>query len=369
MKGIGAEVDALAARLDALPDALRWAVLVLGGVAVGVLLTMLLGRLLDRTVARGGLPRRVLDAIRKPARLFSVALVLGAIVRASSLPDAWRGFLAPLALAVAILAAGWVVLIATDVIARRSVEGLDLEDEDNLEARRQITQVRVLRRALKAVIALLTVGFALWVFEPVRHVGTSLFASAGVAGIVLGLAARPVFSNLIAGVQIALTQPIRIDDVVIVEGEWGRVEEIGATYVVIRIWDLRRLVVPLSYFIEQPFQNWSRESAEILGAVFWHLDWTAPIGAMREKLEELARASPDWDGQVLGLQVTDTRPETIEVRAIMSAHNSADAWNLRCAVREGMIEWLRAEHPGALPRRRAELLTAGGAADGAAAGT
>ena len=353
MDGIGAEVDLLAARLEALPDAVRWAVLVVGGVAVGVLLTMLLGQILNRTVARGGLPRRILDAIRRPARLFAVSLVLGVIVRASSLPEGWRAFLAPLSLAVAILAAGWVVLIAADVIARRSVEGLDLDDEDNLEARRQITQVRVLRRAAKAVIGLLTVGFALWVFEPVRHVGTSIFASAGVAGIVLGLAARPVFSNLIAGVQIALTQPIRIDDVVIVEGEWGRVEEIGATYVVIRIWDLRRLVVPLAYFIEQPFQNWSRESAEILGAVHWHLDWTAPVEAMRAKLEELVRAAPGWDGQVLGLQVTDTRPETIEVRAVMSAHNSADAWNLRCAVREGMIEWLQSEHPGALPRRRA----------------
>ena len=365
MDGIGAEVDLLAARLEALPDALRWAVLVVGSVAVGVLLTMLLGQVLNRTVARHGLPRRILDAIRRPARLFSVALVLGAVVRASSLPEGWRGFLAPLSLAVAILAAGWVVLIAADVIARRATEGLDLEDEDNLEARRQITQVRVLRQAAKIVIGLLTAGFALWVFEPVRHVGTSLFASAGVAGIVLGLAARPVFSNLIAGVQIALTQPIRIDDVVVVEGEWGRVEEIGATYVVIRIWDLRRLVVPLAYFIEQPFQNWSRESAEILGAVHWHLDWTAPVGAMRAKLDELVRASPDWDGQVVGLQVTGTRPEVIEVRAVMSAHNSGNAWNLRCAVREEMIAWLQAEHPGALPRRRSEVL--GAAASGEAA--
>ena len=359
MDGIGAEVDALAARLEALPDGVRWAVLIVGAVALAVLATMLLGRVLNVTVARRGLPRRVLDAIRRPARLLVVALVLGGIVRASSLPEAWREFLAPLSVSVAILVGGWLVMIAIDVLARRTTEGLDLSDEDNLEARRHLTQVGLLRRTLKVLVAILAAGLALWVFEPVRHVGTSIFASAGVAGIVLGLAARPVFSNLIAGVQIALTQPIRIDDVVIVEGEWGRVEEIGATYVVIRIWDLRRLVVPLAYFIEQPFQNWSRESAEILGAVHWHLDWTAPIEAMRAKLEELVRASPDWDGQVMGLQVTDTRPEVIEVRAIMSAHNSANAWNLRCAVREGMIEWLQRHHPGALPRRRTEVLSEG----------
>ena len=355
MEGIGAEVDALAARLDALPDALRWAVLVLGGVAVGVLLTMLLGRVLDRTVARDGLPRRVLDAIRKPARLFSVALVLGAIVRASSLPDGWRGFLAPLSLAVAILAAGWVVLITTDVIARRSVEGLDLEDEDNLEARRQITQVRVLRRAAKAVIGLLTVGFALWVFEPVRHVGTSLFASAGVAGIILGLAARPVFSNLIAGVQIALTQPIRIDDVVIVEDEWGWIEEIASTYVVVRIWDLRRMVLPLSYFIENPFQNWTRESANIIGSVMFYVDYTAPVAQIRDKFEEAVKASSRWDGKTVVLQVIDTDKDTVQLRGLCSSRNSPLNWDLRCEVREKVLSWLQESYPEALPKHRIDI--------------
>ena len=355
MDGIGAEVDALAARLDALPDALRWTVLIVGAVALAVLLTMLVGQILNRTLARGGLPRRVLDAIRRPARLLAVALVLGGIVRASSLPDGWRAVLAPLSLSVAILVAGWLVALALDVVARRTTEGLDPSDEDNLDARRHLTQVRLLRRIVKSLVWVLTAGLALWVFEPVRHVGTSIFASAGVAGIVLGFAARPVFSNIIAGVQIALTQPIRIDDVVIVEGEWGRVEEIGATYVVIRVWDLRRLVVPLSYFIEQPFENWSRESPELLGAVIWHLDWTAPIGAMRAKLDEMARASPHWDGKLAALQVIGTGPHVIEVRAVVSAHNSAAAWALRCDVREAMIAWLQSEHPGALPRRRAEV--------------
>ena len=368
MDGIAARIDGLAARLGALPDALRWAVVVGLAVAGAVLLTMLIGQVLNRTVARGGLPRRMLDAIRRPARLLSVAIVLGLVVRASSLPEGWHGVLAPLSLAVAILVGGWLLLILADVLARRAVEGLDFHDEDDLTARGHITQVRVLRRAAKVVVGLLTLGLALWVFEPVRHVGTSLFASAGAAGIVLGLAARPVFSNLIAGVQIALTQPIRLDDVVIVEGQWGRIEEIGATYVVVRLWDLRRLVVPLAYFIEQPFENWSRESPELLGSVIWHLDWTAPVDAMRARLEALVGASPHWDGKLVALQVVDTGPQVIEVRAVMSAHNSAAVWALRCEVREAMIAWLQSEHPGALPRRRAEVLGAeeGAAREGAA---
>jgi small-conductance mechanosensitive channel len=193
------------------------------------------------------------------------------------------------------------------------------------------------------------------IFPAVRSFGVSLFASAGVAGLVLGFAARPILTNLIAGMQIALTQPIRIDDVLIVEGEWGWVEEITTTYVVIRIWDQRRLIVPLSHFIEKPFENWTRESAAILGVVLWHLDYRAPIAEMRKKLEELLYANKLWDGKVANLQIVDSGVSTITVRALMSARNSPTAWDLRCEIREQMLEWLRAEYPDALPRVRALL--------------
>lgn len=202
--------------------------------------------------------------------------------------------------------------------------------------------------------AVATIAAALTVLPFARQIGVSLFASAGIAGIAVGLAARPMLSNLIAGLQIAFTQPIRIDDVVIVEGEWGWIEEIGIFYVVVRIWDWRRLVVPLSYFIEKPFQNWTRRSASIIGSVFWRLDYRAPVGAMREKLNELCKANELWDGDVVNLQLTESHADTIEVRALMSARTSPQAWDLRCHVREEMLAWLQTEHAYALPRVRAE---------------
>ncbi len=188
-----------------------------------------------------------------------------------------------------------------------------------------------------------------------KQFGVSLFASAGIAGIAVGIAARPMLSNLIAGLQIAFTQPIRLDDAVVLEDEWGWIEEIGLFYVVVRLWDWRRLIVPLSYFIEQPFQNWTRKSASIIGSVFWSLDYRAPVSEMREKLTEICRATPLWDGDVVNLQVTDTDTATIRVRALASAKNSPDAWDLRCFIREKMIAWLQEKHPEALPRMRGEL--------------
>jgi small-conductance mechanosensitive channel len=212
-------------------------------------------------------------------------------------------------------------------------------------------------RVADILVVVLTIGFALMSFDSVRQYGVSLFASAGVAGLVAGLAARPVLSNLFAGVQLAMTQPIRIDDVVIVENEWGWIEEITSTYVVIRVWDLRRLIVPLSYFIERPFQNWTREGAAILGSVMLYLDYAAPIDAIREEAQRIAEASPDWDKKFVGVQVTDTKLDTIEVRILVSAAAAGQAWNLRCEVREKIITFLQRKHPEALPRRRFERMT------------
>jgi small-conductance mechanosensitive channel len=186
----------------------------------------------------------------------------------------------------------------------------------------------------------------------------SLFASAGVAGIVVGLAARPLLSNLIAGLQIAVTQPIRIDDVVIVEGENGTIEEITSTYVVVKIWDLRRMIVPLSYFIEKPFENWTREGAALVGSVYLYVDYGVPVERVREKLQEIVSASKLWDGKVAKVQVTDAKESVIELRATVSARTSSAAWDLRCETREKLIGFLQAEHPEALPRRRNEVVEA-----------
>jgi small-conductance mechanosensitive channel len=241
--------------------------------------------------------------------------------------------------------------VINDVVAAR----YDVTAADNLLAREITTRVVMMQRILAASIVVITVCLILMSIPSIRQIGVTLFASAGIAGIVAGLAARPALTNLIAGIQLALTQPIRIDDVVIVEGEWGWIEEIRVTFVVVRIWDLRRLVVPLSYFIEKPFQNWTRTKADILGTVFLYVDYAVPVQRVRDELHRILKKNDLWDGQVWGLQVTNATESAIELRALMGARNSGDAWDLRCHVREQLIEFLHREYPESLPRVRAEL--------------
>lgn len=254
---------------------------------------------------------------------------------------------------------GWCCATALHIATVIYLRRFKLDAEDNLLARKHFTQMRILERAGVTLVALITISVALMTFEPVRQYGVSLLASAGAAGLILGLAMQPVLSNLVAGIQIAITQPIRIEDAIIVENEWGWVEEITATYVVVRLWDWRRLVLPLTYFIQKPFQNWTRDGASLIGSVFLYVDHRAPVARMREKLAEIAKASPLWDGRVVNLQVSDAKESTIEIRMLVSARNAPQAWDLRCAVREAMITWLQAECPEALPRHRTEWVGAG----------
>jgi len=249
----------------------------------------------------------------------------------------------------------WLLVRAVAAGEQAILRDHPMEVADNLEARRIQTQTRVLSRVLMGAIILVGVSLILLTFPMVRQIGTALLASAGIIGLVAGIAAKPVFGNLIAGLQIALTQPIRLDDVVIVEGEWGRVEEINSSYVVVRIWDARRMVVPLTWFIEHPFQNWTRRSADLLGTAFLWLDYTAPIPAIRAELERICKGEALWDGQVCVPQVTETSEHPLQVRLLVSARNSGDAFDLRCIVRERMLDFLAREHPQALPRTRAEL--------------
>jgi small-conductance mechanosensitive channel len=226
---------------------------------------------------------------------------------------------------------------------------------DNLKARSIYTQVMVLKKVAIVAIGIFTLASALMVFDSVRQFGASILASAGLAGIVIGFAAQRSIATLLAGFQIALTQPIRLDDVVIVENEWGRIEDITLTYVVVNVWDQRRLVVPISYFIEQPFQNWTRASAEILGTIFLYVDYTMPIEPLRAELTRVLRASPLWDGRVNGVQVTEAKAETLEVRALVSAADASKAWDLRCEVREKLVTFVQQQYPESLPRVRAIL--------------
>jgi small-conductance mechanosensitive channel len=254
-----------------------------------------------------------------------------------------------------ILSGAWLLIRLTTVFQDVISDRLRIDVADNLEARRLQTQFRILRQVMIFVIGVLALSAILMNFEPLRRLGTTLLASAGIAGIVVGFAAQRTLANLIAGFQIALTQPIRIDDVVIVEGEWGRIEEFTLTYVVVRIWDLRRLIVPISYFLEKPFQNWTHTSADIMGTVYLYADYTVPLEAVRQELHRIVQASEHWDGKVCGLSVTNATEKTVELRALVSAADSGHAWDLRCEVREKLITFLQQNHPDSLPRIRAEL--------------
>ena len=259
-----------------------------------------------------------------------------------------------LLIAVVVLA-GWTANIACQVASGLYLRRYKIDVEDNLLARKHLTQAKILERVMTSVLWVLTLAFALMTIPGVRQWGVSLLASAGAAGIIAGLALQPVLTNIFAGVQIAMTQPIRLEDAVIVENEWGWIEEITSTYVVVRLWDWRRMVLPLTYFIQKPFQNWTRETASLIGTVILYVDYRAPVDVLRKKLEEIAAGSPLWDKQVVNLAVTDFSERTMQVRCLVSARNAPQTFDLRCEVREKMIAFLNAEHPEALPRGRAEL--------------
>jgi small-conductance mechanosensitive channel len=259
-----------------------------------------------------------------------------------------------------IAAVTWLAIRLSTAISEAVAVRYPIDVADNLGARRIQTQTRVLTRTLASIAVLVGIAFALLTFPGVRNIGASLLASAGIAGLVVGFAAKPILGNLLAGLQIAVTQPIRLDDVVVVEGEFGRIEEINRSYVVVALWDQRRLVVPLQQFIEKPFQNWTRVTSEILGEVFLWVDYGTPLEPLRAELKRVCEAAPEWDRRVAAIQVTDTNEHAMQVRALVSSADAARNWDLRCLVRERLIEFIRREYPAGLPRLRAALETGNG---------
>ena len=336
--------------------------------AIEIIATMAVFWLLFRVVIgvqkkmqkRADQPHSKFDTIFVPLvglamRLFVLAVGLFVLQGVLKLPEYYQGFASKFAASFVIFSVAWLVIRVTTVIERSLLANYRMDLDGNFRARRLYSQVSVIRRIIIILVAALALACTLMLFQPVRQFGTSLLASAGILGIVIGFASQKALTNLIAGIQIAVSQPIRIDDVVIVEGEWGVIEEISLTYVTVCVWDLRRLVLPIQYFIENPFQNWTLQSSKLINSVFLYTDYTLPIEPLRHELRRLLENHPLWDGDCCKLQVTNSKPEAMELRCLMSSRDANKGWDLKCDIREGLVEFIRAHHPESLPRLRAEI--------------
>ncbi len=312
-------------------------------------------RIVVRATRDSPIAATIAKGIRAPARWALPLVALSLVWHAA--PDDLPGHAGVQRLTAQLLigAITWLLVRVINGTADGVIAQHPLGVADNLPARRIHTQTRVLSRTLSGLVALVGVSLVLMTFPAVRQIGTSLLASAGVLGIVAGLAARPVLGNMIAGLQIALSQPIRLDDVVVAQGEWGVIEEISRTYVVVRIWDQRRLVVPLQWWIENPFQNWTRNSSELTGTVFLWVDYRMPLAPLREALQRACEACPQWDGRLAKLQVVEAGERAMQLRCLVTAKSSPEAWDLRCHVREALVDFVQREYPQHLPTLRTEV--------------
>jgi small-conductance mechanosensitive channel len=326
-------------------------------VFLGLLGYVILFKVMFRFAARPGtsLQQALVLRWRHPAKLLLPLLATLMIMPSLQLPEKLAELLQHMGGLTLIGAITWLLISTISGLRELVLLRYDVTASDNLKARAVSTQVNVLVKIAMVLILVIAGATMLMTFDKVRQVGVSLLASAGIAGVIIGFAAQRSLTTLIAGIQIAITQPIRLDDVVIVEGEWGRIEEITLTYVVVCIWDLRRLVLPITYFLEKPFQNWTRVSADLLGTVTLHCDYRVPVAAVRAELQNILAGTELWDGKASGLVVLDATDKTVILRALVSAQNSGDAWDLRCHVREKLVEFLQLEYSDCLPRLRAEV--------------
>jgi len=337
------------------PDLSPWIATCVGAlvaIALALVVHRVASLVLLRATGHAPVLHEVARRCQRPARLLLPAMALQLVWQAAGEDMRFIPAIRHINGLVLIGTVTWLAVAAINGLAAGIIAQHPADVEDNLQARRIHTQARVLARSAMLIALIAGAAMMLMTFPGARQVGASLLASAGVIGIVAGLAAKPVFSNLIAGLQIALAQPIRIDDVLIVQGEWGRVEEITGTYVVLKIWDNRRLIIPLQWFIENPFQNWTRTGSELLGSVFLNVDFRMPVAPLRAALETLMPGYPEWDGRFFNLQVTDVTEKTMQLRVLCTAQSSSKAFDLRCKVREDMIAYMQEHYPQYLPTVR-----------------
>ncbi len=312
---------------------------------------------LQRIAAPFRFSRRLVAYANRAGRTVVFLLLLQVILRNDIDAAAPFVFVRQMVAFALIAALTWFGVRCVQAVADTIIEINPVDTADNLNARRIQTQTKVLARTVMVMLILAGSGLALMTLPQLRQIGTSLLASAGVAGLVVGFAARPVLSNMLAGIQLALTQPIRLEDVVIVQNEWGQIEEITGTYVVVRIWDQRRMIVPLQWFIENPFQNWTRTSADILGTVLLWADYRLPLAPLRLEAERICQQAPEWDRRLCIVQVVEAGTQAMQLRVLVSAADSGRAWDLRCKVREGLLDFIQRTYPDYLPRIRADITT------------
>lgn len=330
----------------------------LGGIIILILTFSLAFYILKRIGKdpRNILPVNFAQKIRVPLLIFLASLIAQiAVIGDIFIFEATGQIVGHISVIGIIFSIAWFLILLFKVFKKRMLRKYDVQSSDNLEARKVYTQYMILENIIIFIIVILALGIALMSFDSIRSVGISLLTSAGIAGIIIGLAAQKAIGTLLAGIQIAITQPIRLDDVVIVEGEWGWIEEINLTYVVVRVWDKRRLVVPTTYFIENTFQNWTRTSADILGTVYIYADYGLPIDAIRQEQTRLLNTTDLWDGNVNVLQITNTTEKSVELRVLVSARNSPTAWDLRVFLREKLMEFIQKEYPQYLPKARVTI--------------
>ncbi len=327
---------------------MEWPILAVS-LAAAVALVELARRLLARAGRKWSLARHLVEHCTWPG--FTVAIL--SVVAVEVPFGAWADRIVGLLM---IAAVTWLVTQAAYAVTDVILDRLTLiEGDRNRRARRIMTQIGLLRRVATAVIVVVALGVILFSFPEVRALGAGLLASAGIAGAVVGIAAQSTLGNMLAGLQLAFSDALRLDDVVVVNKEWGRIEELTLTYVVLRLWDERRLVLPVSYFTTNPFENWTRRGSQVLAVVLLKVDWQVPVERVREELYSFIQTNPLWDQKDWTLQVTDVLDNgLVELRALMSAADSASAWDLKCDVREHLVKYLRENHPDALPRYRVE---------------
>jgi small-conductance mechanosensitive channel len=330
-------------------------------IVVASVVHYILFRLLRRKEAESkGLGWGLQRYLSHPSRaIFFLTCLLIVLPTIPGIPSKLEDALRQIFIMAIVAALGWFAVGCIYVFQSATLRRYDLTADNNVHARRVHTQFQLFRRMLITFVVIIDIGALLWTFNDPRiwHYGSGLLASAGVASLILAAAAKSTAANFLAGLQIALTEPIRIDDVVVIQGEWGRIEEINSAYVVVKIWDLRRLIIPLSYFIENSFQNWTRESSDIMGTAFLYVDYSIPVADLRQQLNTIVHASPLWDKRVCGLQVTNLTDRSMEIRCLMSSRNSSESFDLRCLVREQMTAWIQRNHPTAFPTTRFAALS------------